>query len=155
MLYRRRYWVSHGRDGFALDVRAMWVPYLLAEFVTEKILALLGHPCCGRGLGRIRGIDYAAFVFLNAPNRLWRHNREVIRLPLMREQALLLQPDWAEGTWTEDVDLTAGTDYFAGVDLDPVPPWESTGVLNTLSIQAFQRNSREAEEHERPAGGGA
>lgn len=93
MKMQRREWsVAHGRDGFVLLVYDRWIVGLIAEWIVEKLLAILGHPCCGRGIGRIPGIDHAAFVLLNAPNQLRRHDTRVARLPLTVEQAFTFQP---------------------------------------------------------------
>lgn len=71
----------------------LWLAVAL-EFVVERLLELLGHPCCGRGLGRIERVNVAAFQLLNLPNRFL--DRPVVCLPVSDEDAELLQPGVAE-----------------------------------------------------------
>jgi len=108
-MYRRRWSVVHGRDGFALYVRDCWLPGILAEHVTGAFLAALGHPCCGRGIGRIPSdhFDIMWFTVLNWPCRFAVRDRMVIDLPLTVEQALTLAPSWAG-----DFMMVDGTDEY-------------------------------------------
>jgi hypothetical protein len=106
-MYRRKWWVGHSKDGFHISCWDVWLPYHVAEKVVETALAVVGHPCCGRGLGRIPGVDVAAYVVLNLPNRWWRHSVHIIEIPVTREQALRIQPSWADEKWIEDVEADA------------------------------------------------
>lgn len=98
-MYRRHWDTCHGRDGFALVGWDMWLPFLVAEKAVETFLAAIGHPCCGRGLGRIPGVDMLFWEVLNLPSGWWRHNRRVIELLLTAEQAFTIQPSWRDETW--------------------------------------------------------
>ena len=117
----RTHRVTHGRDGWSLAVSdERWVA-TIAEEVTEKVLAALGHPCCGRGpLARLtityrtlhrlgwpvdseivrcgelgdNALDYFWHKVLNLPNRLYLGERQVLRIPLTEEQAEELDPDF-------------------------------------------------------------
>lgn len=101
-MYRRCYWTGHSRDGFHLSVMDRWLPAVVAEGVVNTLLAALGHPRCGRGIGRIPGVDYVAYLLLDAPNRLCQRDREVLKLPVTEGQALTIEPSWAESTWWRD-----------------------------------------------------
>ena len=103
-MYRRRYDVTHGRTGFKMSVFDRWLPGVATEAAVNAVLAALGHPCCGRGLGRIPGVDVAAFTVLNWPNRLMRRDKRVLELPLTEAQALTLEPSWAENRWWDYLD---------------------------------------------------
>lgn len=111
-MYRRKWSVTHGRDGFMLWVRDEWVPYLVAEKVNHAVLAALGHPCCGRGLGRISGdwIDLFWYRWLNLPHRLYRFGKPVIEIPLTVEQAFTLAPHWRDEEWV----TIDGVDDYGG-----------------------------------------
>lgn len=93
---RREYNVVHGRDGHQLVIRDCWWPGVLAEKATEAVLAALGHPCCGRGIGRIPRTEVFWFSVLNWPCRFAARDNEVLSLPLTPEQAAALRPDLAD-----------------------------------------------------------
>lgn len=93
-LYRRRTHVGHSLAGWHLTVWDRYVPALLAEAVVNGVLACLGHPCCGRGIGRWEPFSGLAFRFLNLPNRLAHRDRELLSLPLTAEQAAAIEPEW-------------------------------------------------------------
>ncbi len=131
-MYRRHYHVMHGRDGFTLMARDRWLPGIAAETGANAFLAALGHPCCGRGLGRIPGVDYLAFRVLNAPNRLLRRDKRVMEIPLTVEQALTLQPSWAESYFLIDGTDEDGYTYQDAVMVgtpDGPPDWTRPAVM--------------------------
>lgn len=96
----RRYYLTYGQDGFALRVADQHVVQQMCEAVVETTLTLLGHPCCGRGLGRWEPISDLAFRLLNLPYR-FLPDRVVTHLPVSDEHAEVLDPVFAK-TCRED-----------------------------------------------------
>jgi hypothetical protein len=92
-MFRREYHVAHGRDGHHLAVRNCWRPALVANWAMQTVLAMLGHPCCGRGLGRIPKTDLFWHTAMDWPCKLMARDRPVISIPLTYEQAAILRPD--------------------------------------------------------------
>jgi hypothetical protein len=124
----RTHRVSHSKDGWALRVYDEAVLGTVAEVVAERALALLGHPCCGRGpLAKLQisfrqlrrfgvptpgdveaygerdenALDYFWYRVLNLPNRFHR-STELLRLPMTEEQARTLAPDFVDFYGPED-----------------------------------------------------
>lgn len=96
LMYRREYSVCGGNDGFVLDVRDRWLPGLAAEHLVTGVLAALGHPCCGRGLGRIEKVRELSCLLLVAPNQLFHRDRHLVHLSLTTEEAFALEPTFVK-----------------------------------------------------------
>lgn len=90
--YTRRYHVVHSSSGFRLSVMDHSRLALFLESVIEHILSLAGHPCCGRGIGKLDIVNALAFRLLNFPTRFPVH--QVVCLPLPVEQARILASDF-------------------------------------------------------------
>lgn len=89
----REYAVGHSYEGFTLNVTDRWLPGWLAETVLGALLGALGHPCCGRGLGRIEVINAAAYRLLsNVANWGISRDRRRVHVPLTVDQAITLAP---------------------------------------------------------------
>ena len=87
----RVYWVTHGRDGATLRVVDRRLVRHLVEGAVEGVMAAVGHPCCGRGLGRLDVISWAAHSLLcGALNWAARGERVVARIRLSDEEARAL-----------------------------------------------------------------
>lgn len=92
--HRREYSVTHGRDGHSLEVRDRWLPGVLTEVAANALLAVLGHPCCGRGpLGWIPFLDVVWWRIMQWPCDLAHRDQRVLSLTLTVEQAATLRPD--------------------------------------------------------------
>lgn len=110
--HHRTFNVAHSKDGWVLRVDDEPWAMTIAERVVHGGLAALGHPCCGEGpLGKTERLELFWYEVLNLPNKLYRWNRHVGRLPLTEEQAELLEPEhvrerreWAAELAAEDTE---------------------------------------------------
>lgn len=69
----------------------------------EKLLAMIGHPCCYVGIGRIPGVGYLAHRLLRAcVNWTSKGERLVAEIVLTREQAVAIEPSIAD--WFDNDD---------------------------------------------------
>lgn len=75
-----------------------------AEWVVSGALTALGHPCCGQGPLRKLGSQLFWHRVLNLPAKFYRWNRHVIQIPLTREQAEALAPEWVVERESWDVE---------------------------------------------------
>jgi hypothetical protein len=91
----RRYSLSASAGGFALRVSDHVRWRLWTSCVVESALSLVGHPCCGRGVVRIRGVDVVAHRLLNTALRFDR-DIEIIGLPLTLDQARALDASFVD-----------------------------------------------------------
>lgn len=81
--------VSHSWRGFELRIDRVPFVRLVTGRLLEDILAGLGHPCCGRGLGRIDHIQWASWKTLSWAVRM-AMGATVTSLPLTSSQARAL-----------------------------------------------------------------
>jgi hypothetical protein len=136
----RTHHLTHSRDGWSLAVSDERVVGTLAEKAMEGVLAALGHPCCGKGplahlsvsyrtlrsLGlpvdaetvRCNELDEDALDLLwhkvlNLPNRLLVPHRPLLSLPLTKEQARVINPEFVDRFECLD-DETHATDEVTG-----------------------------------------
>jgi hypothetical protein len=69
----------------------------VGEWLVESGLGLLGHPCCGCGVGRVGVISLAFWRLLNAAtNWASRVDHRVVTIPLTEEQAQALNPQMVD-----------------------------------------------------------
>jgi hypothetical protein len=97
----RRARVWHGRDGYKLAISdsAWWA---LAISVTyDRLMDVLGHPCCGRGIGRLDPAGALAWKLLQSTANIdWDHTSRLAELPVDEDVARALWlGDWDE--WQE------------------------------------------------------
>jgi hypothetical protein len=97
----RVYLVTHGRDGATLRVVDRRLVRHLVEGAVEGVMAAVGHPCCGRGLGRL-GVAYwpAHALLVGVMQWATRGERIVARIRLSDEEAQTLSAWWCDA---EDV----------------------------------------------------
>ena len=89
--------VAHSRDGFELHVidTPWWASAVRAT--GEEALEILGHPCCGRGIGRIGPICALAFRILQLVHRPeFRHGRKLLEVAITADQARHLNPEFVD-----------------------------------------------------------
>ena len=92
--------VTHGHAGFTLIIEdtPFWALALASSI--DQVLAWAGHPCCGRGLGRIDPICGWAYSLLNWGYGVsFRHTTIRLEMPLTAQQAvedLDAFPGWIE-----------------------------------------------------------
>lgn len=97
MASHRVFWTTHGRDGWSLAVVDRSPVRAAGEWLVESGLGLLGHPCCGRGIGRVGFINLVFFRLLNAStNWAARADRRVVTIPLTEGQVQALNPQMAD-----------------------------------------------------------
>ncbi|MDN5860209.1 MAG: hypothetical protein L0H84_16485 [Pseudonocardia sp.] len=118
----REYAVGHSYEGFTLNSTDRWLPGWFAETVLGVVLGTLGHPCCGRGVGRIEVINAAAYRLLNGVTN-WgiTRDRRRVDVPITVDQAITLAPwyrDWIgpDGSITVDGEDESG-DIWADAKL--------------------------------------
>lgn len=101
-----RVFVSHSSDGFKLVVEAVPTWRWLVGAGTETTLGALGHPCCGRGLGRVPFVNTAAYRLLSAAVRTGV-GPYVFSQPISVEDALAVCPTLDVEQWSghDDDDL--------------------------------------------------
>jgi hypothetical protein len=118
---QREYTVGHSHRGFTLEARDYpLVRWLVGEGV-EWLLGSLGHPCCGRGLGRIGPVFEVSHRALEAAVNWQRRSGErVAAVRLTTEQALALQPRFAEDTGPDGWITVNGEDEDGDVWSDAV-----------------------------------
>ncbi len=94
--------VAHSRDGWSLHVTdtPWWAAAVRAT--GEEALEVLGHPCCGRGLGRVGPVCDLAFRFVQIVNRFEAdRQRIVLGIEVSADQALQLAPEFVDA-WEDD-----------------------------------------------------
>ncbi len=100
---RRTATVAHSRDGFTLHVTdtPWWAATVRAT--AEEALEVLGHPCCGRGLGRSDPVRDVAFTFMQVVDRFEAdRQRIVLDIEVTADQAHQLAPEFVDA-WEGDV----------------------------------------------------
>ncbi|GAA1568614.1 MULTISPECIES: hypothetical protein [Kribbella] len=83
--------VSHSARGFALVVEAVPTWRWVVGAGTESTLSALGHPCCGRGLGRVPFVGTAAYRLLSVAVRTGV-GPDVFSRPISVDEALAVCP---------------------------------------------------------------
>ena len=102
-LTHREHLVARTRDRYVLTVTDRPVLRYLAEVVIEHGMAALGHPCCGRGAGRLPFVHAPANALLYGV-LTWasRRDRCIEDIPLTEGQARALNPGFIEWWTSED-----------------------------------------------------
>jgi len=104
----REYTVRHSHRGFTLAARDYPLSRWLVSEVVERPLGLLGHPCCGRGIGRLGPVFEVSRGALNAAIDWQMHSGErIAEVRLTAERAMTLEPRFIED---------AGADGWITVD---------------------------------------
>jgi hypothetical protein len=95
----REYSVGCSYRGFSLTAYDYPLGRWALATLVEWLFGLLGHPCCGRGLGRIWPIGTVSYRLLSAAlNLLTGAGASVLEIALTAVQALALHPRYAEDT---------------------------------------------------------
>ena len=79
----RRAEVWHGQEGYKLVVSdtAWWA--LAVSVAYDRLMDVLGHPCCGRGIGRVGPVCDAAWRLLQSTASVaWDHTVRLAELPV-------------------------------------------------------------------------
>ena len=73
--------ITYGADDYRLRVYTYtrWSRFVCS--FTEVIMTILGHPCCGRGIGRIETIEVLAYKLLSKAHA-YEYKDEVVVLDL-------------------------------------------------------------------------
>ncbi|GAA1661355.1 hypothetical protein GCM10009744_63870 [Kribbella alba] len=91
-----RVFVSHSWRGYELEVEAVPSWRWLIASVTESTLSAVGHPCCGRGLGRMPFLGGAAYRTLAAAIRLGSGTR-TFSTHISAAEAAVVSPAFDQG----------------------------------------------------------
>lgn len=87
----------YGYNGFELVVTDHPTWRWLVEAGVDRLVAMLGHPCCGHGLGRIPSVATGAYHLINWAGHVGdKHSTVVVRLSLTTAQALALNIYWQD-----------------------------------------------------------
>jgi hypothetical protein len=101
----RVWWLGSDREGFVLRVVDRRVFRHAVEVGVEWVLVALGHPCCGRGVGRL-GLVYVPSNALLYGVLGWasRGDRVVAHIRLTEDQARALDPGFVRRWLDDDLD---------------------------------------------------
>jgi hypothetical protein len=101
-----RVFVSHSWRGYELEVEAVPSWRWLVATATESSLSAIGHPCCGRGVGRVPFLGGAAYRILTTAIRLGSGTR-TFTTHLSAAEAAAVSPSLGLG---EDFPVTGEDD---------------------------------------------
>jgi hypothetical protein len=85
--------ITYGADDYRLRVYTYkrW-PRFVAAF-TDRTMAILGHPCCGRGIGKVEAIGASSNRLLSkAHSYEYTHEVLVLDLTVSEDEAFMADP---------------------------------------------------------------
>lgn len=93
-----RYWyITHGADDYRLMVFTYKRRSRITRIITERIMAILGHPCCGSGIGKIEAIGtFANNLLVKAFSYEHSHEKVVLDLTVTKDEAFTADPSSVE-----------------------------------------------------------
>ena len=85
--------ITYGVDDYRLRVYTYTRRSRFVCFVTERIMGILGHPCCGKGLGKSQTIEVFCYKLMNRAYAYeYKHEVTVLDLTVSEDEAFIADP---------------------------------------------------------------
>lgn len=89
----RDWYITHGANDYRLRVFTYKRRSRFIRALTERTMAIIGHPCCGRGLGKIDAIGaFANKLLTKAYAYEHKHETVVLDLTVTEDEAFTADP---------------------------------------------------------------